>query len=246
MKPNHIKVLCLIYIFLSVSNKLIAQQTDSPLNNFCYKWNDGTLKNIDLKEVYGSKDDNHVRIWYDLETISAIIDVYKTQDSANKGLITLFTKEVVDETKERPTNRIYNNQIPLSKSQCDSLHKLIDDTYILSLPSDSAIAGWQQGFDGVEYCIEDITKGTYSFKRYWTPTAQGRLKEAVIVQSFMDSVSAIVHFKSLIREFSKKIPFESYNTGGPSTAIRVLTAEQRRKYKKERDAYRKSHGISNN
>jgi hypothetical protein len=245
MKPYHIKLLCTCCIFLSVSGKLFAQQPDSPVNSFWYKWNDDILKRIDLKEVYGSNDNDHLRIWYGLPTISFIVDLYKMQDSTSKGMITIYTKEVVAEANELPTNRIYSNQVSLSKAQSDSLSRLIHDTQILSLPTDSLIKGWQQGFDGVTYCLEYINKGAYSFKSYWTPTAQEKLKEAIIVQSFIDTVAEIVHINSLMKEFKGNIPFESYNTGGPSTAIRVLTTGQRRKYKRERDAYRKLHGISN-
>jgi hypothetical protein len=64
------------------------------------------------------------------------------------------------------------------------------------------------------------------------------LKEAILVQTFVDSVLNLTNAQTFWKEFSKEIPFESYYNGGPSVTIRILTEKQRKEYKKERQNYR--------
>jgi hypothetical protein len=108
----------------------------------------------------------------------------------------------------------------------------------LLIAADDSIKGWQQGLDGITYIIEQSTNDKYFFKSYWTPKAQDSLKEAMQVQTFVDSAFALVNAQQTWQTFAKTIPYECNINGGPSVACKILTAKERKKYIKERKNYR--------
>jgi hypothetical protein len=109
----------------------------------------------------------------------------------------------------------------------------------LHIPTEDSIKGWERGFDGITYKIEYSTKHYYSFKTYWTPTAQDSLKEAIQVQSFIDSAFLLSNANETWRVFEKSIPFECYMNDGPSVACKILTSAEREEYIKEKKKYRR-------
>ena len=122
----------------------------------------------------------------------------------------------------------------LTQDTVNFVRQLFHSSGILTLPTDDAIKGWQQGFDGITYFVEYSTTDNYSFKSYWTPKAQDSLIEAIQVQRFVDSVFSLVDAGEIWKSFVKTIPYESYYNGGPSVAIRALTNAERKKYARER------------
>jgi hypothetical protein len=215
-----------------------------PKNDFWYKWHKNKASQLGLTNLNDSNINNYWRIWYTFQTISYVIDIYKGSDSLSKCFVTLYTEEYVDQTKEMPTGRIYINKVSLNTVVIDSINKLIQVLHIAQIPNETDIKGWSQGLDGITYCIESVTPKNYTFKSYWTPTAQENIKEAKIIQYFVDRIDTMTNLKQLLKDFTKHIPFESYYTGGPSVASRIMTKKERKRYKRERDAYRKNHHIN--
>ena len=120
--------------------------------------------------------------------------------------------------------------------------EIVEKKLIKNIPDEESIENWGQGFDGITYIFETSNTKDYFFKTYWTPTAQDSLKEALVVQKFVDRCLEITASKQIWSDFSSKIPFECYINGGPMVACRALTKKERRKLKKERENYRQ-HGI---
>ncbi|QNF31832.1 hypothetical protein HUW51_03520 [Adhaeribacter swui] len=188
---------------------------------------------LSLPLLDNTLESEHVRIW----TNTQVIDIWQDNTGSLFGKLTTWTDEHVDRNEE-PTNRTFIKSKPITFDAVRLLRKLLTLSNVLVLPTEDSIKGWQQGFDGITYIIEHSTKDTYSFKSYWTPKAQGSLKEAMLVQAFVDSAFSIVNAQTFWQEFSKQIPFESYYNGGPEIAIRILTEKEQKKYKKERKKYR--------
>jgi hypothetical protein len=240
------KLTCTLLVMFTISLNSFGQikrQENNPLP-FWYEYNNKLVKKLGLADLQHSNPSNYCRIWYDDLIISYALDIFKDKDSINQGFVTIYTQEMVDEQKELPTHRVYNNKIQLSESQADSIYQLIKNTGVAQFPTDSLIKGWEYGLDGTAYNFEWVNNYNHTYRSYWEPKAQENVNEAIIIQHFIDVMEKIIHIKQLEQEFAKKIPFENYGTsGGIRVAIRVLTVEQRRQYKKERDEYRRKHHI---
>lgn len=206
---------------------------------FWYKQNQDLTRELGLANVADSQSNYYFRMWHHGQVLSHAIDVWSTNDSTYQAVITLYTKEFVDNSKEDPTSRIYSKRIKLSSGIGARANELIKLHKIDSIPSEDSIAGWSRGFDGDAYTIEFADKYSYSLKSYWTPTAQDSLKEAILLRGFIDDLNRTTGMEQRLLAFSSEVPFECYNTGGPATACKVLTRKEHRKSKKERDSYRK-------
>ena len=176
-----------------------------------------------------------------MDKLFLIVDIYQNVDSLFHGFITVYTEEQVDQSKELPTGRIYCRKTILTSEQVDKINFYLKASGILKLPTDTLISGWGKGFDGVTYCLEYKADNLHTFKSFWNPQGQKEIFEGRLVNKFSENVKLVTNIDAIEKEFLSKIPFESYNTGGPSTAILILTKEQLRKYKKDRDLYRKQH-----
>ncbi|MBS5980501.1 MAG: hypothetical protein KIB51_12395, partial [Dysgonomonas mossii] len=91
------------------------------------------------------------------------------------------------------------NQTKIAK-----IYNIINDSKILELKTDREIEGWEQGYDGITYCIEYTNKDEYHFKKYWTPEANRSLKEAIIVNDFINKISGILELEESKRKFESK------------------------------------------
>lgn len=198
-----------------------------------YAYQQQLCKKLHLTDVIHDSCRNHFRLWTD----TRIVDVCRERCRTTSTLIR-WTEEVVPHN-EAPTGRIYK-QVISAESAGLRIDTLIKDSRIEAIPDQSLIKGWQQGLDGTEYLIEYTTDSTYYFKTYWTPTAQENVKEALVVQHFVDSMLSIVESPQESRQFTASIPFECWTNGGISMGCKVLTKQQRRRYKFKRDKYRKN------
>lgn len=233
----------LLIIIFAIQAFAQGENIDIPVNQrgdttFSYKWNQDLAKELGLANVANSQSDFYFRIWHHGQVLSHVIDIRSTNDSTYKAIITLYTKEFIDNTKEEPTNRIFSKNTELNSVTGSRLHKLIQSQKINSIPSEDSIAGWSRGFDGDTYTIEFADKNRYSFKSYWTPAAHDSLKEATLLRDFIYDLNKIVEMGLRLSAFSSEVPFECYNTGGPATACKVLSRKEHRKLKKERESYR--------
>lgn len=174
----------------------------------------------------------HFRLVY-AYTEQFTIDIYADSNNEFSGSILAYAEEYIDTNKERETNRHYEEKFNVDSA---AAHRIID--LYRSLRIDQ-IKEWRGGLDGMYYTIEFIEGNVKSKHKYWSPeaikTGDGRL-----MKSFIDQVKAIA-FKAS-RGFSAHIPFECHSIKGEGDiACRVLTKQHKRKYRNDRNVYRKLH-----
>lgn len=201
-----------------------------------YKWRGELAQELKLKKIQSTTNKFYFRLWTDKQ----VIDIWITNDKKYHGEITSWVKEYVSYSKEEQTNRIFFKVNQMDSVQVFNTIRLIDSTKIQNIPDESLIKNWQQGFDGITYNIETSDSLDYYFKTYWTPTSQDSVKEAVIVQTFVDRVITTSEVSNLWSRFAMEIPFECYVNNGPMCTCKILTNDQKRKYKRERKNYRQA------
>lgn len=198
-----------------------------------YKWRMELCDQIEIDSVQNSENNWHFRLWTNIQAI----DIWEDVDGRTLSKVTSWTKELTPNDEE-PTNRIFYENKLLDSAKTNKLIKLIESTQIKNIPDEDSIESWGQGFHGITYIIETADSNEYFFKTYWTPTAQDSLKEAIVVQDFVDSCLGITDSKEIWSDFASRIPFECYVYGEARIACKVLTKKERRKHKKERKNYR--------
>jgi len=202
--------------------------------SFWYKYQIQQLKKLSLPSLDTATGKEYYRVW----TNKQVISIWQDYNGVISGNIITWTDEYPP-YNEKPTNRTFIKIKPLTSDTARLIQQLFLASGILSIPSDNAIKGWQQGFDGVTYFIEQSSKDNYSFKTYWTPTSQGTLAEAIQVQSFIDAISSLGDLKGEWKSFEKVIPYECYINDGPGITCKVLTTKERKQLARERKNYRK-------
>lgn len=202
-------------------------------STFWFKHQTTIARKLSLPLLDTSTKTEYIRIW----TNKQAIDVWREKSGAFRGILTTWTDEYTPYNEE-PTNRTFFKTKQLGSDSLRMLFNLLTLSKILFLPTDDAIRGWQQGYDGITYIIEHSTQHNYAFKSYWTPKVQDSLNEAIQVQTFVDNAFDLADAQAIWKEFLNEIPFESYYNGGPGVAVRILTEKQRKDYRKERQNYR--------
>jgi len=202
--------------------------------NFWYKLVLSESKEISLGQLQ-LKNDNKVyyRIWLNMQ----IIEIETCQECKPTCRVINYTNELVP-NGEPPTDRYFVKIDTIGIDTSRNIYELITSSGVFSLPSEDLITGWKQGFDGVTYILEYSNKESYSIKTYWTPTAQGSLKEALGVQKFINEIESIVDLKDHWNRFTKIIPFQCYSLGAPLGCCKGLTKKQSKEYLYERNNYR--------
>ena len=115
---------------------------------------------------------------------------------------------------------MYSKKFPISDATADRIYQLVLKYGILELPTDRRITGWVQGFHGVVYVTEHVEHSNYSFKTYWTPSAQRSLSEAGELLDFMLELDRIDDIRNADQDFMSGQPFNSWY-GGISEATIV-------------------------
>jgi hypothetical protein len=239
----HLKHYIVLVSLIVFTIRAAGQVSSVDTNTYGFKSNAALVAKLKLPNLYKEHSDFHFRL-YDSGDVSALcIDIYKTSDSAYHSTVTLYTYEYVDEAKEKPTHRLYKRSISMTSEQANKAFNALLASDVLKLPTDTAIKGWQHGYDGVTYDLELRADNEYAFKSYWTPASQD-VQEAQTLKNTIDSLYSILEVKKLLASFGKQIPFEQHYVYGSSVSVRPsLTIEQLKQYKKERDVYRKQTHI---
>jgi hypothetical protein len=213
-------------------------------SSYWYKYQSQLMDDLKLIPLQKSDAEYAFRLSYLGDAISYMLDISHL-NGQNKGSIIYYTKEYVNEAKEKPTGRYFSKKTEFSAEIGDKIYQLIKSMGIDTIPSQEYIQEWHSGFDGDEYFIEHTDQKNYYFKSYWTPSVQNLAPQAKILLDFFKQVKILINAVDIDiqKEFSKSIPFENYTTGGSMIGIRIVTPEERKMYKKERDAYRKANGL---
>lgn len=197
-----------------------------------YKYQLKVINDLSLTRLDTSSSPFYFRVWKS----NQVIEVWKNKEDIYSGLLTTWV------TEHTPINEKQTGRTLIDKKlfQSDSVKLIIDlikSSQILKLPTDDSIKGWRHGFDGLTYITEYSDQTSYSFKTYWTPSAQDKsLNEAKFVQSFVDTIFNLSNAKTIWKNFQKSIPFECYTVGG-SIGCKVLSKKEKRRFTKERKNY---------
>lgn len=184
-------------------------------------WKYRSKVNIDLRSFPVDKA-------FRLETNCNIVEIRKT-DSIYYGYIKFFVREV----DELQTGKSFQQIFPLNEEIVSKMFMLIDSTEIGKILSDTFIKNWKQGFDGINYILEYKAHDSYSYKSYWTPTAQTNVSEAILIQKFVDEFYSMANSKANYSTFNRNIPFLSWTCNGVIVS-RILTRQEYRQYKRKK------------
>jgi len=161
----------------------------------------------------------------------SLLEIIKNNDSIS-GRIIYFVFEVWEEDYKADT---FVKTYLLPKSISKNLYKYILNSGIQKIPSDKYIKDWQQGFDGITHIYELKDNHNYSFKNFWTPTAQKEIEEAKFIIEFNKKIGEIGELEKYGKDFAENVPFISYKYSGSAYAItKPPTKKELRKYKRER------------
>ncbi len=208
------KTLILFILTLILTNSLFAQKdfhlSDDSDTTFWYAYKNNYAKQFKLGLIENDTYDYSFRFWS-----SGLVIKVVGKTNQNFGEIIRFVEAYPNKKKKK----VFTKHYPITSSQVLQIRNLIDSLQIETLPSDKNIKGWQNGLDGVEYFTEFNKNGLYTFKNYWTPTAQDTLKEALLFQSFVFGLSQILDLKNNGKAFQDDIPFDSWTYPGSASAV---------------------------
>ena len=207
-------LILLLLLFFSLTNPTFAQE-DFHLSNdsdtaFWYAYKNNYARQFKLGFIENDTNAYSFRFWS-----SGLVIKIVGKTNQNFGEIIRF----VEAYPKKKNKKVFTKHYPITSSQASKIRHLIDSLQIETLPSDKNIKGWDHGFDGIEYFTEFKRNGLYTFKNYWTPTAQDTLKEAKLFQNFVSSLSNILDLKNNGKLFQDDIPFDSWTYPGSASAI---------------------------
>lgn len=166
---------------------------------------------IGLADLTIANDSMHLRYWMENQAI----DIW-TNDFVNyRGIISNHT-ETVDtafgSTVSKPV-KYFSNKVELTASQAKKVFELFRQAHIFSIPSDNRINGWALGDDGEEFLLECTTGRVYSFKCYWTPSAQHAVPEANVLNELNGKLRLYLKMEDAWSDFLTKLPAGCYREG---------------------------------
>lgn len=173
-----------------------------------YKSNIGLQKTLDLKDFEKSPDEFNFRF----RNLGQIIEISKDGSLIN-GSITNYIYHTIKANANK--TEILSQKIDLTSKQAETIYEIVQQSGILNLPSDKNIEQWTQGFDGITYIIEHADKNNYWFKRYWTPSSQDSIPEAIVVLGFVKDLADTLNLQEVYSSFKNTLPKKGcYNSGG--------------------------------
>jgi len=204
------KSLLPLLFLLFLTNALHAQTdiqfTADSDTAFWYRYKNDIIEQFKLGYIENDTNAYSFRLW----SFGLIVKV-----TNEGGEITRFAEA----SESNKSKRIFVKRYPVSSINAFQVRRLIDSLQIETLPSDKNIKGWKHGLDGITYFAEYKEGGYYSFKNYWTPTAQDSLNEAIRFQNFVSGVDKILNLKEISDCFQDDIPFESWTYPGSMTHV---------------------------
>lgn len=205
--------------------KALLAQTDIRLSNdsdttFWYQYKNDYAKRFKLGFIENDTTTYSFRLW----SFGLVVKVAGSMDKPF-GEIVRF----VEAYPNNKNKKVFTKHYPISSSQASQVRQLIDSLQIEALPSDKNIKGWKHGFDGIEYFTEFKKGGEYTFKNYWTSTAQDTLREAIRFQSFVAGLDKILDLKENSKAFQNDIPFGSWTNPGSGTNVIRIKSKSKKK-----------------
>ena len=175
----------------------------------------------------------HLRITYSYSS-SYLIELDSTHQGCN-GSVKMYTDEYVEQPA-KPTGRHYDETFHLNPLIARKIIKLYFELKV------GQTNEWESGLDGTEYDIDFTDKQGTSHRKFWNPDE--RKPSQSNVRAFVDSVHLLLTKTESI--FRSHNPFECnyVKDSGGDVECRALNNKQKRKYKAERENFRKSQRSS--
>ena len=205
MKKLHLATLLLLLLYQTMFSQTKEIKGDTA---FWYKRNIELRKTLDLKNLEQSTNEFNFRF----SNYGQVIEISK-DSSRYSGNITNFIYHT--QKGNRNEAKTLKNKIELSSKQAEEVYNIIEKSKISDLHTDEKIENWKQGLDGTTYIIEHSDKETYWIKKYWTPTTQDSIPEAIIVLDLIKNLSDTLNLQETYSSFKNTLPKKGcYNSGG--------------------------------
>ncbi|RSK24681.1 hypothetical protein [Hymenobacter metallilatus] len=223
----------LVILSTSAAGQSFAQKDSIGIDDFWYKYYSELRKRVGAEDIEKSVKSEFFRAWLN----EVVLEVWRNESKLGGSLIHWVEEYIPD--GEEATDRYFVVKDDLDSLTCVKILHVIDKFRIRKMPSSQYINGWENGFDGIEYIIEDKIKNNYKFKNYWTPSVQVNVPEADILEKFIKELMIVVNEKERSKYFYASIPFHSWMNGGATIASRVVTHGEAMRMKQERNRYRR-------
>lgn len=206
MKKFYITILLILFSFQISFSQIKEIKGDTV---FWYKDQIELLEKLNLKNFEKSSDEFNFRF----RNLGQIIEISK-DSSAYSGIIANY---IYHRRWNGSKSKTLSNKIILSSEQAENIYNIIQESKILSLPTDKEIENWAQGLDGMAYIIEHSDRNTYWFKNYWSPSAKAYIPEAIIVLDLIKKLSDTLKLSEAYSSFKSELPKTGcYSSGGMS------------------------------
>lgn len=175
---------------------------------YWYKRNIEFQKTFDLKDFEKSEDEFNFRFWNQ----GQVIEISKNSSETSGAIVNYIYHTA---KANRSKTETYLNKILLTSKQSEDVFNIVQNSKILELPSDNNIDEWNLGLDGITYIIEHSNKKSYWHKKYWTPSSQDSIPEAIIVLDLIKKLSDTLKLAEVYSTFKETLPKKGcYNSGG--------------------------------
>lgn len=198
LQMNKSRLLAFLFIFsfkTMFSQKTILEGGRS----ISYKWKNDTQEKLRLSDLMNSEHEFSFRIWIKNQVLEI------TKDGSDfKGNITNYVFYSMKLNSVEKAIRL--SKVLLSSEEAKKIYEIIQSSDVLKLPSDNDIVNWRFGKDGETYIIEYSDKTNYSFKTYWTPSVQGSLPEAIVIEKVINNLSDYLTLHETYLTFKNTLP----------------------------------------
>jgi hypothetical protein len=167
----------------------------------------------------------HFRYSTDVQSV----DIWTNDHKSFYGLFANFTSgNSYKREKKKLPREFYFNVKPIDTGTAKQAYILFQSMNIFQIPSCDSIKGWERGLDGMDYEIEYSTPQSYSFKYYWSPDAEGNLKEAVAMDTLISKMEQLLKMRQTFDYFIYCLPAGVYSGGG-IIGISTSTSQKEKK-----------------
>jgi hypothetical protein len=210
----------------SAQAKRLDPQADTA---FWYSLKVQDAARIGLADLMTTTDSLHIRYWMENQAVEV-----RTNDFVHfDGIISNHTEKVETNKKTglpSPNPKFYSNKTRLSGAEARNVFDLFEQSRVFQMPSDQEIKNWQQGDDGAEYLLECATSSTYSFKAYWTPSAQQGVPEADTLLALNKRLRQIINLDASWKSFLATLPPGCYRVGEMTIVCPIIKTQPKKSH----------------
>lgn len=227
---------------LQIVSAQIAEHVSIPLTpkgdtSYSYRWTSQLAIRLNLPPLLISTDSIHFRFWAN----GQVVDIWMDDSKTYEGKITNYTEsyEAWDMEKQASKpSKIFCSMVPIDSSIARKVAALFES--VNSIPAQDSIAGWSSGCDGIIYVFEASATSWYTYKSYWTPTAQdSSLSQAKQIQAFADSISSTLNLAAAYDLFFSALEPGAYTYDQYMITLKLTEKQKRRVARYEKRQARK-------